>query len=133
MKTLIKILRIRLILIIVAFYGAGIISLFAASSIGGPDCITPACLENSFLDPKTPAEADFNDDDVTLIDFNILVPVTPKEAEFDEDDVSLIDFNIHAPVTPREADFEEDDGSYLFIYNMLAPVTPKEARFDDED
>jgi hypothetical protein len=133
MKTLIKILSIRITLIIAAFFGAGIISLFAASSVDGPDCITPACLENSFLAPKTPAEADFNDDDVTLIDFNTLVPVTPKEAEFNDDDVFIIDFTILAPVTPREAEFEGDDGSYLIIYKMLAPVTPKEARFDEED
>jgi len=133
MKTLIKISRISITLIIAAFFGGGIISLFAASSLDGPDCFTPACLEYAFLVPKTPAEADFNDDDAYLIDFNILLPVTPREAEFNEDDVFFIDFTFLAPVTPGEADFEEDDGSYLFICNLLAPVTPKEARFDEEE
>lgn len=77
---------------------------------GGPDCIDATCKDYLLLIPKTPAEADFNDDESESLDLSFLSPVTPKEADFNND----------------------DDDAYFSIYNLLAPVTPREAPFDDE-
>ena len=109
MKALIKNLRFKPILFIVAFFATGIDFTYAKSVPDGPDCINPPCYDLSFLAPSTPAEADFNEDVVLLTDISILAPVTPPEAEFDEEDESfLMNYSILAPVTPLEAGFDEE-------------------------
>ena len=109
MKTLTYISKIRIPLMITVLFGTGIISLYAASSAGGPEYLNPARSENLFLAPKTPVEADFNESEASLFDFSILVPVTPKEADFNDDDFL-------GPVTPKEASFEDDDPTEIVIY-----------------
>ena len=95
----------------------------------------PASSANStsfitFLAPVTPAEATFEVDIASTIDFANLAPVVPIEADFnDVAPESAIDLLNLMPVTPAEADFYDAPDGVVDIH-ALAPVTPAVADFE---
>ena len=82
------------------------------------------------LAPVTPAEATFEDVNVTTIDVAAIAPTMPLDAEFTDvaPDIS-IDLTNLAPFAPAVADFNDAVDVNINI-SALAPITPATADFE---